>query len=110
MTPAEREQFVEEVIERILLRLPEVVGNLMADHALNLKLNKEFYQAHPELREHTDVVVSVVEQVEGENPLKGYKEILALALPRIQATVKTKRTLSLAKPTKLPDLQTNGEL
>ncbi len=110
MTPSEREQLIEETIERLLLRLPEVVGNLMSDHALNLKLNKEFYQKHSEFQSHKDVVVSVVEQVEGLNPLKTYQEILDLAVPRIQETIRVKSGLSLDKPVGFPSLQTNGEL
>lgn len=110
MTPSEREQLIEETIERLLLRLPEVVGNLMNDHALNLKLNREFYKSYPEFQQHKDVVVSVIEQVEGQNPLKSYKEILALAKPKIQELIQTKAGLSLDKSVGFPSLQTNGEL
>lgn len=83
MTDTEKEALVTEIVEKVLLRIPEVIGNLIVNHAAVHKLNMQFYKDHPEFKEHRDVVQSVVEMVEGKNPLLNYEEILGQAAPEI---------------------------
>jgi hypothetical protein len=71
-------------IERTLLSIPEVVGNLMANHAALHKLNSEFYKTNPEFASRKDIVQSVVEWVEGKNPTMKYEDILKAAVPEIK--------------------------
>jgi len=71
-------------VEKTLLAIPEVIGNLMANHAALHKINHKFYQDHPEFADRKDIVQSVVEMIEGKNPLLKYEEILEKAVPEIQ--------------------------
>lgn len=101
ITSEERQQIVDEVIERILLSLPELVGNLMTSHVSLLKINKEFYKNNKEFAGHKDIVASVVEKVEGENPGMEYSKILEKAAPIIRERLKISSKLnmdSVAKP------------
>ena len=72
----ERESIINEAIERVLLVTPEVIGNLITDHVAMNKINTDFYKNHPEFKDHKDTVASVIEKVNGENPLLDYKDVL----------------------------------
>ena len=84
LTLEEKEEIINAAVERTLLSIPEVIGNLMANHAALHKINLKFYQEHPEFRGKKDVVQSIVEMVEGKNPLLSYEEILTKAVPEIK--------------------------
>lgn len=84
ITPEERESIIKEATERALLALPETVGNLMKSHAAFNKMNSKFYADHPEFKDKKEVVSSVLEMVEGKNPLESYEEILKKAVPEIR--------------------------
>lgn len=84
LTQEEKEEIIAAAVERTLLAIPEVVGNLMANHAMLHKLNSEFYKAHPEFAARKDIVQAVVEYVEGKNPLTKYEDILQIAVPEIE--------------------------
>lgn len=103
MTPEERESIINEVVERVTLMLPEIIGNLIMNHAAKLKVNKEFYKAHPELAEHKDVVASVVEQLEDSDPSKNFRDILEGAVPKIKKRIDKVKLLDTEK-VKKPDL------
>lgn len=110
MDKAEREALKQEIITEILLLLPGAVGNLMMNYVALNKVNKEFYSAHPEFRKHTDVVASIVEDVEGVNTFTGYKEVLEKSIPKIKEAIRLKQGLSMEevkKPNREIDL---GEL
>jgi hypothetical protein len=104
----DRELLVQEVIERILKILPEVVGNLMATHALNSKLTQEFYKSNSDLKGHEDVIREVVSKVEMSTPLASYDNILKEALPEIRRQVKLKEGLSMDTTKVQPSI--NGAL
>lgn len=114
MEPEEKQQIINEVIEQVLLRLPEVVGNLITNQIAMTKLNREFYLKFPEFAANKSLVASVVEQIEGENPGSDYQEILTKATPVIKnrlGVVKSLDTKSVSVPTrKLPSLSGNGDL
>ena len=110
MNNVERESIINETIERMLLRLPEVVGNLITNHVQNNKINKEFYTKYPEFKAHRDVVMAVIEKIDGDNPLTDYNDILEKAVPIIKSQIKTQKSLSVKPPEKLPDLDFNGVL
>jgi len=86
------------VLEKALLRLPEIVGTLMQNHATNFKLVKEFYDKHPELKKHRAVVAAAIEHTEMNNPGKRYEEILEFALPEIERRLSVQKKLSFDKP------------
>jgi len=110
MNDVERESIINETIERMLLRLPEVVGNLITNHVQNNKINKEFYTKYPEFKAHRDVVMAVIEKIDGANPLTDYKDILDKAVPIIKSQIKTQKSLNIKPSEKLPDLDFNGVL
>jgi len=89
----ERNEIINLAVERTLLLLPETVGNLIANHMAMSKLNSEFYAAHPEFRDKKDVVVAVVEMIEGENPLEDYEGLLRKAVPKIRERIETMKTM-----------------
>lgn len=101
ITQEEKDEIVALAVERTLLAIPEVVGNLIANHAALHKINKDFYDKHKEFATRKDIVQAVVEMVEGQNPLDKYPEILDKAIPEIQ------RRLMIAKDLNVTDVQTN---
>lgn len=116
ITKEERDSIVNEAVEKALLILPEVVGNLIANQTTFIELNREFYKKYPEFADKKDVVQSVVEVVEGENFGLEYKDILAKAVPKIKERLKIVGTLD-TKTINRPnrdlsgyDLSDNGEL
>jgi hypothetical protein len=87
MDEKEKQALIYEITERILLRMPEVIGNLIQEHAVLLKLNRAFQKDHPEFKPHLDIVRGIVEQVEMKNPGLNYKEILNKAVPEIKEAI-----------------------
>lgn len=100
ITESEKQEIIDAAVEKALLMLPEVVGNLMANNAAMAKLNSEFYKDHPEFRDHKEAVASVIEMVEGKDPTVDYKDILAKAVPEIKRRIATVGSLDTKKVTK----------
>jgi hypothetical protein len=101
MTENEKQEIVNEVTEKLLLMLPEIMGNLITNHISKLKINKDFYFKHPELRDKKDIVASVIEMVEGRDPTLNYEDILLNAMPEIEKRISQVKDLdfkSLPKP------------
>jgi hypothetical protein len=84
VTDEERNEIINAAVERTLLAIPEVVGNLMANHAALHKINSAFYKKYPEFSGRKDIVQSVVEMIEGKNPTMEYEKMLELAVPEIR--------------------------
>jgi len=96
ITPEERESIVNEAVEKALLSLPEVIGNLIVDHIAMNKLNREFYRDHPEFRDHKQTVVSIIEKIDGSSsPHMDYKDKLKKAVPEIKERIKTMESLNM---------------
>lgn len=89
ITKEERESIINEAVERALLLIPEVVGNMMSQNAAHAKMNRDFYSKYPEFKDHKKSVASVIEMIEGENPLLEYKDILKKAVPEIRKRINT---------------------
>jgi len=102
----EIKKIVEEnnnkLIERILLLIPETIGNMMMNHMALFKINKAFYDKYPEFGDHKDSVRSVVEMIEGKNPLDDYEDILKRAVPEIRERIHTLKNLDLKTVTESP--------
>lgn len=90
-------------VEKTLLMIPEVIGNLMADQAVLNKLNSQFYADNPEFRDHKQLVVSVLEELDGKNPGMKYEDILAKSIPEI------KRRISLTKDLKMDSIDAKAK-
>lgn len=79
-----KQEIIDEVTEKILLMLPDIMGNLITNHISMLKMNRDFYLKHPEFRDKKDIVTSVIEMIEGCDPTVDYEEILRTAVPEIK--------------------------
>jgi len=104
----EKEEIINKAVERALLLLPDTVGNLIANHAALSKLNSKFYADHPEFKDKKDIVASVVEMIEGRNPLSKYEDILKEAVPEIKKRIDTLQHLDMEK-VKPPNLDFKGQ-
>jgi len=98
---------IERAVEKALLMIPEVVGNLITHHVSINKINKDFYKKYPDLREHKELVASVIEQVEGNNPPMDYQKLIDKALPFIKDRIETTSSIDLMN-VDVPSLDFNG--
>jgi len=87
ITEEEKQEVINKAVEKAMLVLPEVVGNLITQHVALSKMNSEFYATHPEFKDKKDIVASVIEVLDGENPLMDYKELLTKAVPKIKERI-----------------------
>jgi len=111
MIDQETIDYIDKKIEGLYLSLTEIVGNAMAHQAFCNKVNAKFYKEHPEFKDKKDVVASVVEMVDGENPGLGYDKILEEAIPKIAERLAiTKNIDTRSVPTKLHRDFGNGEI
>jgi hypothetical protein len=117
ITEEERTSIVNEAVEKALLALPDVIGNLIMHQTNLIKSNREFYKSNPEFASSKDVVSSVIEKFQLANPNLDYAEILKQAIPAIKERIKTVRgldTVNVGRPNR--DLKQisfptgNGEL
>jgi len=95
LTDEEKNELVNLAVEKALLMLPEVVGNLMKQHAELTKLNSKFYADYPEFKDHKGVVVSVLERLDAENPLHNYQDLLVKAVPEIRKQIMILKNLDM---------------
>jgi len=56
----------------------------MTEQATQSKMNAEFYKKYPEFQKRKDIVVSVLEMIEGKNVGMDYNKVLELAVPEIR--------------------------
>ena len=110
ITDEERNEIINQAVEKAMLVLPEVVGNLITQHVALSKLNSEFYASHPEFKDKKDIVASVVEMIDGENPLIDYKDLLDKAVPRIKERIKITEGLDLKSANLNIDRDFNGKI
>jgi len=103
ITEDEKAEIIDKAVEKALLMLPEVVGNMMAQHVLLTKLNSKFYSDNPEFKDHKQIVASVVEMVDGKNPGVPYEELLKMSIPEIQQRISTTKTLNNSSVTSNPN-------
>ena len=87
--------FKEEVKQEVLLLIPDTIGNLMTEQAAQSRMNTDFYKKYKEFQNHKDVVVSVIELIEGQNVGMDYDRVLELSVPEIRHRIKTISTLDM---------------
>jgi len=110
ITNEERESIINEATERMLLRIPEVVGNLITNYAAKIRAGKEFYAKHPEFNNHREVVASVIEEMENKNLAKPFSEIVNDSVPVIKRRINSLKGID-TKTIKQPNLDfSQGEL
>lgn len=93
ITEEEKQEIIGMAVEKALLMLPEVIGNLMTNHAAMAKVNSKFYKDHPEFKDKKDIVVSVIEMIDGRDPTSKYEDILKEAVPEIRKRISLTNTL-----------------
>lgn len=103
ITQEEEDRIIEKAIERALLLIPEVIGNMMAQQSSLNDLNSKFYKDYPEFKDKKDVVASVIEMVEGKNPLKKYEDILKEAVPEIRERILTMKNMNMSSIPEKPE-------
>jgi len=108
ITDTEINMIVDKAVEKTLLMIPEVIGNLITHHVSLNKMNKDFYEKHPDLREHKEMVASVIEYTEGNNPPMDYSQLIEKAYPEIRKRLELTKDLDM-ETVKPPDLTYNGE-
>jgi hypothetical protein len=110
ITESEKQEIINAAIEKLLLMLPEVIGNLITNHVALNRMNKQFYDKYPNFKDHKSVVASVVERVEGTNTLDDYEKILEKAVPEIKKAIAGTKDLNITSISK-PNLNfDHGEL
>lgn len=111
ITEQEKQAIIDAAVEKVLLSLPEVIGNLINNQLTLNKINKDFYDKYPELRKHKAIVADVVESVEGINTLESYGAILMKSVPEIRKRIGSVKDLDLvSEPLSKPSLDfSNGE-
>ena len=97
------EEGTNKAVEKTLLLTPEVIGNLMAQQSVLHKLNREFYTKYPEFNKQREAVASVIEKIEGENPLMKYEDILKKAPQKIKERINTMKNLDMNNVSKNPN-------
>lgn len=112
ITEEEKQEIISLAVEKTLLMIPEVVGNLMASHASMAKVNSAFYAKYPEFKDHKDIVVSVVEMIEGQDPTLDHQAIMDKAVVEIQKRISIidKMDLKNVTPNVNRDFSSHGEL
>jgi len=84
ITEEEKQEIIDKAVEKALLVLPETVGTMMMEQAALNKINAKFYSDYPEFAKRKDIVASVIEKIDSENPGADYKDILKKAVPEIR--------------------------
>jgi len=103
--------YIDTKIEGLYLSLTEIVGNAMAHQAFCNKVNAKFYKDHPEFKDKKEVVASVVEMIDGENPAIEYDQLLEKAIPRIRERLATTNSMDVSSITTNPNRDFgNGEV
>jgi hypothetical protein len=112
VTEEEKQEIISLAVEKTLLMIPDVVGNLMASHASMTKINSAFYAKYPEFKDHKDIVVSVVEMIEGQDPTLDHQAIMNKAVPEIQnrISIVAKMDLKNVTPNANRDFSSHGDL
>jgi len=83
----EKEEIINKAVEKALLMIPEVIGNLMAQNAIMMKVNTKFYNDNPEFKNYKHIVASVVEMEESKNPNVNYEKLLYDCVPEIKRRI-----------------------
>ena len=84
-------RFRKICVEEVLKVLPGVIGHLVRSATTMHGLSEKFYKDHPELVDHKDQVVRVMEGLEGQHPEMDYSKLMQ------ETGIRTKQSLILDK-------------
>ena len=97
ITEIEKREIIDKAVEETLLKIPEVVGSLMMNHASKVRTKKMFYERFPEFGNHRDVVTTVIEGVENSDASLNFDQIIEKAIPRIKRQIASVKDLDMTK-------------
>jgi len=106
------DQLVFDITEKILLRMPEVLGNLIKEHASMKKLTDSYLDENPNFKGHSLIIQKVLEKLEETNSGLAYEKLLVLATPKIKQQIALSSgcdTENVKKKDEL-DITINGQL
>lgn len=106
ITEKEKREIINKAVEETLLKIPEVVGSLMMNHASKLRAGKKFYNKFPEFNENRDIVAAVIESVENSDASLDFDQIIERAVPEIKRQIASVKDLDMTKM-KRPNLSFN---
>ena len=110
ITDEEKEILINEITERMLLKIPDIVGNLITVYAEKIRMSKEFYAKYPEFSDHKDVVASVIESLDANSKFKPFKEVVEDSVPVIRRRIESLKNIDM-KTIRKPNLDfSQGEL
>jgi len=110
ITEKEKREIIDRAVEETLLKIPEVVGSLMMNHASKMRARKKFYERFPEFGNHRDIVTTVIEGVENSDASLDFDQIIERAVPKIKRQIASVKDLEMTKMKK-PNLDFGqGEL
>ena len=110
ITDKEKREIIDSVVEETLLKIPEVVGALMMNHASKIRAKKKFYDKFPQFKENKDIVAAVIEGVENSDASLNFDQIIEKAVPKIKRQIAAVKDLDMTK-TEKPNLDfSQGEL
>lgn len=101
------------VTEKVLLRMPEVMGNLIQEHTSMSKITKEFIDKNEEFQGHNLIIQKVLEQMESDNTGLPYEKLLDMAKPKIAKQILLSKNCDLTSVSTRKGLDTtidNGRL
>jgi hypothetical protein len=104
ITSEEREEIINEAVEKALLVIPTIIMNLMTNYDIVATVNKHFYKEHPNFQIHKDVVSAAVKKIEAENPIEDYEKILNKAVPEIMKQISLLEKVDTKTITNKPNL------
>lgn len=110
ITEKEKREIIDSVVEETLLKIPEVVGALMMNHASKIRAKKKFYDEYPKFSDNKDIVAAVIEGVESSDASLDFDQIIKKAVPEIKRQIAAVKDLDMIK-VKKPNLNfSQGEL
>lgn len=109
ITPEEREEIITASVERALLMLPEVIGQLIQHKVGMKKMVEGFYADNKELIDYKEIVGNVMEEVESKNPGVKPSELMKEALPLIKRRIETVKSVDITRADRPTDTRM-GEL
>jgi len=90
--------------EEVLLLIPDVIGSVMMQHAVNQKITSEFYKKHPEFKNHGKIVASVIGELDSKYPDLPYDKLTEKAAPIIAERIKVGESLDMTSVSDTPQL------
>ncbi|RLC21490.1 MAG: hypothetical protein DRH93_11675 [Deltaproteobacteria bacterium] len=97
LTQEQMDNLVFKITEKVLVRMPDVIGHLIMEHSSIHKMTKGFYDKHPEFKNDAHSVRSIISKLEKEDVTMEYDAILEKAVPLIKRRMKSVSELSFDK-------------